>query len=299
MPAVAPAPPAPNPAPEPPRPAPPEDLPPAGAVPLEMEPGEALSSSSAQSATLPKSSTKARDDVSDFDDLLSMDSDPFEQPGSFDGASGDDDLLGGLTLDGGAIGGDDKDDFDSFGLGGGDDGQDLDDLLAGDPDPIPAMFSRDDDDTPRKGGRAGLWVLIAVIIMGALGGGAWMFRERLVQMVPALEDLYSLAGIDATPLGHGLIFRDVTSDLIDRGNGQMLVVRGFVENESDRDRPVPYIRLALYDRTGALLDQVVAQPPQGEMAGGETAGFRVQADNPSAATHRFTVDWIETPPNGG
>lgn len=272
-----PPPPPPPPAPEPER----EPPPPAGTVPLEMEPG----------------TYSPDDDVRqpDGDEFLSMDSDPFEslQRG---GSTLADDPLAGLDLDGG---GRDSGDFGrAMSDDGGFDGAELDDLLGGEPDPIPSMFARgdDDDDTESQPkSRAMVWVLVVILLLAGLGGGAWLFRERLVEAVPQLEGVFDSVGVPAAPLGYGLMFREVTSDLVDRGNGQMLVVRGFVANDSDRERPVPFIRLALYDRTDALLDQIVAEPPQPVLEPGQTVGFRIQADNPSAATQRFTVDWTEPP----
>ncbi|MGC2857386.1 DUF3426 domain-containing protein [Novispirillum sp. DQ9] len=274
------APPPPPPPPRAPEPEP-EPPPPAGAVPLEMEPG----------------SYTPDDDIRQpqGDEFLSMDADPFEslQRG---GATMLDDPLSGLDLDGG------KGD-DNFGRAradddGGFDGAELDDLLGGEPEPIPSMFARGDDDDDagdKPKSRALVWVLLTLLVLAGLAGGAWMFRERLVEAVPQLEGVFDSVGVPAAPLGYGLMFREVTSDLVDRGNGQMLVVRGFIANDSDRERPVPFIRLALYDRTDALLDQITAEPPQPMLEPGATVGFRIQADNPSAATQRFTVDWTEPP----
>jgi len=239
------------------------------------------------------------------DDFLSMEADPFE---SLRRDSGDDsdDPLAGLDFGGGDDDGLGNATSSGMGSGGGFDGPDLDDLLDGEPDPIPSMFARgpggdddDDDDAPvRRKSRLGVWLLVVLLTLAGLAGGAWLFRERLVEAVPQLEDVFESIGVPAAPLGYGLMFRDVTSDLVDRGNGQMLVVRGFIANDSERDRPVPFIRLALFDRTGAVLDEIVAEPPQVTLEPGQTIGFRIQADNPSAATQRFTVDWNEPPAVG-
>ncbi len=266
-----------------------EDVPPAGSVPLEMEPGDYT----------PSASTKQPAG----DDFLSMEADPFESLRRDAGEESDDPLAG---LDFGGGDGDDvlgKAPGGGMGSDSGFDGAELDDLLGGEPDPIPSMFARgtgddDEDDKPARKSRIGVWLLVVVLVLAGLAGGAWLFRERLVEALPQLEDVFDSIGIPAAPLGYGLMFREVTSDLVDRGNGQMLVVRGFIANDSERDRPVPFIRLALFDRTGAVLDQIVAEPPQATLEPGQTIGFRIQADNPSAATQRFTVDWTEPPAVG-
>jgi hypothetical protein len=248
-----------------------------------MEPGDYTPSASAKQP--------------EGDDFLSMEADPFESLRR-DSAGGDDDPLAGLDF-GASTQPDARPDTsadDGFGSA------ELDDLMSGDSDPIPSMFARgddDDDDAPTgRKSRAGVWLLVAVLVLAGLAGAAWTFRERLVEAIPQLEQAFDSIGVPATPLGYGLMFRDVTSDLVDRGTGQMLVVRGFIANDSDKDRPVPFIRLALFDRTGALLDQIVAEPPQQTLGPDQTIGFRVQADNPSAATQRFTVDWTDPPALG-
>lgn len=262
-----------------------EEVPPAGSVPLEMEPG----------TYAPSASTKQPDG----DDFLSMDSDPFESLRR--DSDLEDDPLAGLDLDSGSA--DSRGDDDSAFSGDSSfDSAELDDLMGGEADPIPSMFARGEDDdepAPRRKSAATIWLLVALLVLVGLAGATWIFRERLVETVPALEQVFDTVGIPAAPLGHGLMFRDVTSDLVDRGNGQMLVLRGFIANESDRERPVPFLRLALFDRTGAMLEQIVAEPPQVMLDAGETVGFRIQADNPSAATQRFTVDWTEPPAGGG
>lgn len=256
-----------------------ETLPPAGPVPLEME---------------PRGNGPAPDRA---DGVHSTDDDPFESLGGR--VDDGEDPLAGFDFDRS----DEGEPFSDLGFGEGEEGEDgdgsnLDDLLSSEPEPIPAMFAGRES-APAKGRSSALvWLLVLLVVVGGMLGGAWFFRERLVDTVPQLERFYEMAGIAAAPLGHGLLFKDVTSDLVDRGNGQTLVVRGFITNESDRDRPVPYLRLDLFGADEALLDTVVAEPPKPVLAADETVGFRIQADNPSAATRRFTVNWAEAPGGG-
>lgn len=223
----------------------------------------------------------------------------------------DDDLLGGMDF---GSGGDSNDaleeEFKSYSLESDDDSfdplsSDFDDLLKDD-DPIPNMYSPGmaGEGPSRKSGGGffkklvGIIVLLA-LLMGVVGAGAFIARDRIVRALPAAERVYDLLGVEITSLGIGLRFRNVTSERLARDGTDTLVVRGFIANISDKDRTVPFLRLALFDATEAVVQSLVAEPPERALAAGETIGFRIQLENPSAAARRFEVDWTAPPQTGG
>jgi predicted Zn finger-like uncharacterized protein len=219
-------------------------------------------------------------------------------------AAADDDFedpLAGLDFGGG-----DTDDEDLDGLGAADDGlgndTDLDDLLAGDPDPIPDMFARgggDEDDGQRKSGKLAGVLLGLVVLAGVAAAALYFGRTQVVTALPETESVYAALGIPVDALGIGLRFNEVTSERLVRDGTDTLVVRGFIANTSDVARQVPFLRLALFDATNALVQHMVAEPPQPTLDVGATTGFRIQLENPSAAARRFEVDWTRPPVAGG
>jgi len=270
-------PPAPAAAPAPPPPQPPEDSGPP--VPMEMEPGERPGRKAAAAPAGP----------------LAMDSDT--------GTALDDDIddpLAGLDL--GDDAGADMDDLDGLSSADAavdDTDTDLDDLLSADPEPIPEMFAREEDDEEHaKGGKKGkvLGVLLGLLILVAIvAGGLYVGRSSIVRTFPEVEPYYAALGIHVDALGVGLRFNDVTSERLVRDGTDTLVVRGFIANTTSLPRDLPYLRLVLFDATDAPVQDMVAEPPQAMLEPGATTGFRVQLENPSAAARRFEVDWTKPP----
>lgn len=250
-----------------------EDGPP---VPMEMEPGKRQNSAPPEAGELPLSSDRESAGLGEDDDpLAGLD-------------FGDSDLSG----------------LDDLAEPGRDDRRggepDLDDFLGSDPEPIPDMFSRDgsdDDDglSAQKKGKLGSVLLGLVVVLGLIGGGLYMARSQVVRLLPQAEPLYAALGIPVDALGVGLRFNDVTSERLVRDGTDTLVVRGFIANTTDTPRDVPYLRLALFDATDAVVQDMVAEPPQLSLDGGATTGFRIQLENPSAAARRFEVDWTQPP----
>lgn len=259
-------------------------------VPMEMEPGQRDRRAVDESITdaMPMESPSARrgrDAADDEDPLAGLDF------GSDDFGSGkDDDGLGAFS--------------DLMSRDTGADEPDLDDLLANDADPIPDIFARGDDDdddlepgAKKSGGKIAGILFGLVLVLGALAAAGWFARSEIVRVLPQSEAVYQALGVPVDALGIGLRFRNVTSERLAQDGVDTLVVRGFIANTSEAARTVPYLRLALFDATDAMIQQMVAQPPLAELGPGETTGFRVALENPSAAARRFEVDWTK-PPEG-
>ena len=245
-------------------------------VPMEMEPGERPSRKPSPEVGGPEPMDS--DAASIADDL--------------------DDPLAGLDFG-------DSDDTDLDGLGGlssmdaasDDTDTDIDDLLSADPEPIPEMFSRGDDEDEKSGkkGKAVGILLGLVVLGGVVAGGLYFGRTFVVQTFPEAEPYYADLGIPVDVLGVGLRFNDVTSERLVREGTDTLVVRGFIANTTTMTRDLPYLRLVLFDATDAPVQDIVAEPPQLTLDAGDTTGFRVQLENPSAAARRFEVDWTKPP----
>lgn len=244
-------------------------------VPMEMEPGSRHSAEAPPAGDVPMESGRTGAEEEDDDPLAGLD-------------FGDSDF-GGL---------DDVDDLSRADAESAGD-TDLDDLLSSDPEPIPDMFSREDDDGSdgKKKGKAGKVFLTLIVLLGIAAGGLYAGRAEVVRAFPEAEPFYAKLGIHVDALGVGLRFNDVTSERLVRDGTDTLVVRGFVANTTDTARDLPYLRLALFDATDALVQEMVAEPPQPTLDPGATTGFRVQLETPSAAARRFEVDWTE-PPGG-
>jgi hypothetical protein len=108
-----------------------------------------------------------------------------------------------------------------------------------------------------------------------------------------------MVGIEVDVSSAGLVFQDVTLDRQSVSGVDVLVVRGFITNESDGMRTLPYLSLVLFDRTDAPVQRTVSEPPQKTLEAGQTTGFRIKLESPSASATRFEVFWTKAPPTPG
>jgi hypothetical protein len=233
-----------------------------------------------------------RDPLDGYDSDIPMESDSQKRAPSIL----DDDPLSGLDFGDSPFGGSsDDDDFGKPRRSDDLDSQEIDDLLASGPQPIADLFGRDsdDDDDFEDGGKSkgGMIALLVVLIFAALGAGAWFGRSTIVTMVPAAEPVYAMLGIEIDASSVGLVFQDVTSDRQSVNGVDVFVVRGFITNQSENSRTLPNLSLILFDRTDTQVQRIDSEPPQKTLEAGQTTGFRLKMDNPSASATRFDVFW--------
>ncbi|MBB4266321.1 DUF3426 domain-containing protein [Roseospira visakhapatnamensis] len=182
-----------------------------------------------------------------------------------------------------------------------------------DPESLDDAFDLDDDaerealpgilrtqlKAQRRGFRPPSWasaVIVVVVLLAGIAGGAYLGRNTLVGVWPAAEAWYDAVGIPLTRPGLGLSLEQVvpTRELVD-GN-DVLVVRGLVTNVSEKIRPVPALHLELNDDDGALVQQMVSPPPADSLAPGETAPFRMTVENRLPEATVFEVGFTDRPP---
>ncbi len=176
----------------------------------------------------------------------------------------------------------------------------------------PASFG-DDDDLPgvlrdgpgggrnRARGRrrppawASLGMAALLVLAGTLGG-LYFLRDSVVERVPATERIYRSLGITLSRPGLGLRLEKVipTRELVD--GEDILVVRGFIKNTSETQRPVPALQLMLNDANGEMVQRMVAPPPTTTLAAGESTDFRMTLRNQLPGAEAIEVTFTDRPP---
>ncbi|WP_142848989.1 DUF3426 domain-containing protein [Telmatospirillum sp. J64-1] len=163
-------------------------------------------------------------------------------------------------------------------------------------DPLPEVFttpqaatkSKAQDKGKKKGGL--IAACVSVLLLGGAAAGAWFFQDQIVRAVPAAESLYRSAGLRQEQVGAGLRFQDFHPERVrQEGGSEVLVVRGVIANVTDRPRDLPLMRLALFDRSGTLLQEKVVRPPVPGLEAGATTTFRLSLDEPHPDSTRFEI----------
>jgi hypothetical protein len=169
----------------------------------------------------------------------------------------------------------------------------------------------DDDDLPdvlrgrlqgeRRGGRRkrppawASWSLVGLILVAGALGALYFLRYNVIELYPEAEDIYASLGIPLDRPGLGLWLRERGSTREMEDGKEVLVVRGFITNVSEAERPVPALRLALTDADGEMVQQKTDPPPKDALAPGETIPYRIVMRNRLPESVGIVVTFVERP----
>lgn len=157
--------------------------------------------------------------------------------------------------------------------------------------PIPEVFTH--QHTTRKGTGA-LWFLLVLLLLGAAAGGAVYFQDKLVDLWPGAHQILTETGLRRERVGAGLELRNAgTPERFVQNDTEVLIVRGIIANVSDRERPVPTMKLVLLDRDKQVVQEKLSPPPVTALDPGGTAGFRIILERPDANAVEVNVLFID------
>ena len=161
------------------------------------------------------------------------------------------------------------------------------------PAPKPAAKVEEKKARPkRRVGRGGLirtaaWLCVLFLIV-AIFGGAYRYRQALVDKWPAATVVYETVGIKVVPPpGYSFSIVREKLELEYQGDGaeRRLVVRGEITNISARPRPAPQILVFLQNDDGKELKRHQFAVGKATLGPGENAKFTTSiAGPPTAAT---------------
>lgn len=164
------------------------------------------------------------------------------------------------------------------------------------PQPIPDVFT---SQPATKKGTGALWFLLVLLLLGAGAGAGYYFQDKVVGLWPPAHDLLTQAGLRHERPGAGLELRNAgTPERFVQNDVEVLIVRGIIANVSDRERPVPTMKLVLLDRDKAVVQEKQAQPPVTALDPGGTAGFRIILERPDANAVEVNVLFVDPRDSG-
>jgi len=138
--------------------------------------------------------------------------------------------------------------------------------------------------------------LAAIVLLAGLMGALYFLRDTVVGLVPATEGVYQALGIPLSRPGLGLRLEQVVPTR-ERVNGEdILVVRGFINNFSETERPVPALQLMLNDTDGEMVQRMVTAPPTAVLPAGDSVPFRMTLRNQLPGAAAIEVTFTDRPP---
>lgn len=136
------------------------------------------------------------------------------------------------------------------------------------------------------------WAAAGLFVVAALAGLA-LARNAIVDCWPGTVSIYDAVGLPIqTPQAQGLRVVDVQSERVQEADRTILLVRGLVENTTDKGRRLPPLRAVLADEAGTALHQWPVAALARVLDGGQSTAFESWLDDPPEGAARVSVDFV-------
>jgi hypothetical protein len=138
-----------------------------------------------------------------------------------------------------------------------------------------------------------MWTLLIMSMVGVLGAG-FVLRDNVIQIWPAAERLYQMAGLEREAPGAGLGFRNISWKASSNGDDRLLTIKGEVTNISRDVLTVPGIQGVLFDKNNRELQRWTFRAPESRLLPGENVAFSTELKNPAAGYSRLTIVFADS-----
>ena len=162
-------------------------------------------------------------------------------------------------------------------------------------EPIPEVFKFphvQPEPPPKR--RFPAWAAaVAALVPIALGGALYLAKEPLGMNFPVVARAYDAIGIQPYR-AYGL---DIPKDAVKteyQGGGQALEVSGIVLNTSDRERPVPDLKISFLDAMGKEVQSVITSVEPNVIPPRQQIDFVVLVENTAATATRLSVVFADS-----
>lgn len=130
------------------------------------------------------------------------------------------------------------------------------------------------------------WAALAAVVL-VIGIAAAAYRHQIVQVWPQSASLYSRLGMKVNATG--LEIRDVKSTQASQDGQSVLTVSGSLTNVSNREQPVPQVRVALVDLEKRELYHWTFAPEVMTLRPGQSTHFVTRLSSPPEGVHDTVV----------
>ena len=136
------------------------------------------------------------------------------------------------------------------------------------------------------------WAAAGLFVIAALAGLA-LARNAIVDSWPGTVSIYDAVGLPIqAPQAQGLRIVDVNSERVKDGDRTILLVRGAVENTTEKGRRLPPLRAVLANEAGAALHQWPVAALTRVLDGGQSTAFESWLENPPEGAAKVSVGFV-------
>ena len=136
------------------------------------------------------------------------------------------------------------------------------------------------------------WAAAGLFVIAALAGLA-LARNAIVTSWPGTVSIYDAVSLPIqAPQAQGLRVVDVSSERVNDGDRTILLVRGAVENTTDKGRRLPPLRAVLADEAGAALHQWPVAALTRVLDGGQSTAFESWLEDPPEGAAKVSVGFV-------
>ena len=136
------------------------------------------------------------------------------------------------------------------------------------------------------------WAAAGLFVIAALAGLA-LARNAIVTSWPGTVSIYDAVSLPIqAPQAQGLRIVDVQSERVKDGDRTILLVRGLVENTTDRGRRLPPLRAELADEAGSALHQWPVAALTRVLDGGQSTAFESWLEDPPEGAAKVSVGFV-------
>ena len=136
------------------------------------------------------------------------------------------------------------------------------------------------------------WAAAGLFVIAALAGLA-LARNAIVTSWPGTVSIYDAVGLPIqAPQAQGLRIVDVQSERVKDGDRTILLVRGAVENTTEKGRRLPPLRAVLADEAGSALHQWPVAALARVLDGGQSTPFESWLENPPEGAAKVSVGFV-------
>ena len=136
------------------------------------------------------------------------------------------------------------------------------------------------------------WAGALLFVIAALAGLA-LARNAIVMSWPGTVSIYDAVGLPIqAPHAQGLRIVDVQSERVKEGDRTILLVRGHVENTTDKGRRLPALLAVLADEAGIELHEWPVAALSRVLDGGQSTPFESWLEDPPEGAVKLSVDFV-------